>query len=73
LGGTQPHDENSKNEMVVRVQEEGMGHPKISIPMIELLASTDLLPTSSYKKNNSSTNKEHQKVESPRCTRRSPL
>jgi hypothetical protein len=72
LGGTQPYDENSKNEMVVRVQEEGMGHPEISILTIELLASVDILPTSPYNKKNSSTNKEHQKPESPGNTRGSP-
>ena len=51
LGEIQPHYDISKNDIVAREQEEGMGKLEISILMNKILANIDPLPTSPYKKN----------------------
>jgi hypothetical protein len=68
----QPHDDNSKNDMDAGEQEEGMGQPEISIPMTELSANTDPLPTSPSKTKTLSTDEDQQKAESPGHTISSP-
>jgi hypothetical protein len=71
--GIQPHDDISKNDMVVGGKEEGMGKLEISILMVELLANIDPLPTSPSKAKTLSTNENQNKARSPRFIVSSPV